>query len=325
VNVTTVASSLLNFILDLFNDPAAAAAYQEDPEQALEDAGLGDCTPADVEALKPMVAADHSPVSYGGGHHAPAERDEHDKDDKDGDHGKHHDHDKGDHGNDWNGHGHEAAVIHNVRYVENHYSHTETTEIEIDASHSIWVSGDAQAIFGDDNIVADSGGVAAGDDVEDVEIDNSVDNSVDVDVEDSFNDNSTNVEGVGNAVGEGAEVEDSFNTDLDLDVDVEDSFNTENSGNTQTGTGNVVGEENEVDNSTDNSTDLDVEIEESFNEDNSTDLDVEVEDSFNETDNSTDVDVEIEDSFTEENTLEIEESFNENALGLLNNTGEIEG
>src|SRR3712207_7945972 len=40
----------------------------------------------------------------------------------------------------------ETVVITHLQEV--HYTHNETT-VEIDASHSIWVSGDAQAIFGD--------------------------------------------------------------------------------------------------------------------------------------------------------------------------------
>src|SRR4051812_38554018 len=137
--MTTLASSLLDFILDLFRDPDAAAAYEQDPAAALSDAGLGDVDPADVAALMPMVAADHAPA-YGGDHrgpdgkgsgHHPKPVDHHDDDDKgSGHHPKpvdHHDDDAEDHDHggkphtDWNGHGHEAAVIHNVSYVENSY------------------------------------------------------------------------------------------------------------------------------------------------------------------------------------------------------------
>src|SRR5688500_3684559 len=58
--MTTLASSLLDFILNLFRDPEAAAAYAEDPAAALADAGLADVDPGDVDALMPMVAADHA-------------------------------------------------------------------------------------------------------------------------------------------------------------------------------------------------------------------------------------------------------------------------
>jgi hypothetical protein len=315
--MTTVASSLLEFILTLFTDEEAAARYAQDPQAELDRAGLEGVTPADVDAVKAMET-DLAPVSYCGsednggneGHHTPVwHRDDDDDHHQDGDH----DH-RQDHG------GHEAAVI---KHVENSYNTTNTTNVDVEIEHGVWAGGDAYAIWGDD--------------VEDVSVDNSVD--LDVDIEDSFNDNSTNVHGDGNAVGDGAEVEDSFNTD----VDVEDSFNIENSGNTQTGTGNVVGEENAVDNSTDNSTE--VELENSFNEidgnsnnigegnqshDESTDLDVEVEveDSFN-TDNSTQIEDSFtaDDSFNTDNSTEIEESFNDNAIAVdeaIANTGDVD-
>ena len=324
--MTTAASSLLDFILSLFTDDDAAARYQADPEGELAKAGLHGVSPADVGAVTAMET-DFAPVSTAGdscgddkGHHAAPVHHE-DKGDEDrGDHG----HGRG---NDNHG-GHETAVI---QHVENSYNTTTTTEIDIE--HAIWAGGDAYAIWGDDVVLATGGSVAAGDDVEDV----SVDNRVDIDVADSFNDNSTDVEGVGNAVGAGAEVEDSFNTDID--VDVEDAFNTENSGNTQHGTGNVVGEENAVDNSTDNS--VEVELENSLNqidgnsnnigEDNTShdesvdlDLEVEVEDSFN-TDNS--LDAEFDESFNTDNSTTIEDSLNDNAIAVdeaIANTGGVD-
>jgi len=330
--MTTVASSLLDFILRLFNDEDAAARYHDDPSGELARAGLQGVTPADVDAVAAMET-DLAPLSAGAGcgvddkeHHAVApvrHEDRYDDDDDDKDHAKDHDHGRQPeqhHG------GHETAVI---QHVENSYN--TTTEVEIE--HAIWAGGDAYAIWGDDVVLATGGSVAAGDDVKDVTVDHSVD--LDVDVEDSFNDNSTDVEGTGNAVGAGAEVEDSFNTE----VDVEDSFNVENSGNTQHGTGNVVGEGNAVDNSTDNS--VDVELENSLNqvegssnnigEDNEShdestdlDLDVEVEDSFN-TDNS--IDAEFEESFNTDSSTEIEESFNDNAIAVdeaIANTGDVD-
>jgi hypothetical protein len=322
--MTTAASSLLDFILSLFADDEAAARYREDPTGELARAGLHGVSPADVDAVTAMET-DFAPVSTSGdhcaddeGHHPVPVHHQGKRDDDHQDHG----HGRG---NDNHG-GSETAVI---QHVENSYNTSTTTEIEIE--HAIWAGGDAYAIWGDDVVVATGGSVAAGDDVEDV----TVDNRLDVDVEDSFNDNSTDVEGVGNAVGAGAEVEDSFNTD----VDVEDSFDVENSGNTQHGTGNVVGEGNAVDNSTDNS--VEVELENSLNQidgssnnvgedntshDESTDLDleVEVEDSFN-TDNS--IDAEFEESFNSDNSTEIEDSLNDNAIAVdeaIANTGDVD-
>jgi hypothetical protein len=333
--MTTLASSLLDFILKLFRDPAAAAAYDEDPVQALTDAGLADVDPTDVAALMPMVAADHASAGYSGGdncddddkghgHHPKPVKDDDCDDDKGSGHGHHpkpvkdddcdDEHDGKPHHNDWSGHGHEAAVIHNVRYVENNYSHTDV-DVEIDASHSIWAGGDVYAIWGDENVIATGGSVAAGDDVEDVSVDNSVDNSdnsvteIDVDIEDSFNeDNSTTTTTTitdSNVASNGGEIEDN---DTDVDVEVEDSFN----GSTLAG-GNV-----------DQSTNTDVEVEDSFNgntlaggdvdqsTNTETEVDVEVEDSFNETENT----LEVEDSFNQETAVEIEDSFNETETEL---------
>jgi hypothetical protein len=338
--MSNVATSLLDFILDLLSDPEAAADFQDDPEAALEDAGLGDLCAADVDAILPMLA-DYAPVGRGGSSH---NRDDDEDDDKSSGHRPSHGHKDDDDEDDDNGHGHRPdhghkdddddhdgyLAIEHIKHIQNHYTYSPTTTI--DASHSVW--GDSYKIWAeDDAVVAVDGAVAIGGDVEDSDID--VDNSV----RDSYND--VDVEGDGNAIGRDSEVtnEDSFNTEIDL----------ENVGNTnnQDGTGNVIGDENDVDNDVDNSSvevdiedvnlalgdgsvaggsdvntannslgtvqDVEVDIEDSFNEDNSTDVDVELEDSFNE-DNSTNV--ELEDSFNEENSLEIEESFNENAVAV---------
>ncbi|MGY1704290.1 IniB N-terminal domain-containing protein [Geodermatophilus sp. SYSU D00697] len=357
--MSTLASSLLDFILDLFRDPAKAAAYEEDPEAALDAAGLTDVSPDDVADLMPMVA-DYSTVGgwnggngdscdgdggarpagvqsrsddedvrehSGGSAHLPARDQDDDEDDDDTQGGSGHGHAPAG--------GHETVVITHLQEIqyENHETH-----VSIDASHSIWVSGDAQAIFGDDNVfvggdgvaaggdvdgdvtqIDNEGGIVAGDDVEDVTIDNS-DNSVN----DSYND-SYDVSGDGNAVGRDNDVD----TEIDTDIDVE------NSGNTQNGDGNVAGNGND----TDNSTDVEVDVEDSFNEDNSdnsvndsgndnsdnsvndsgndnsttTTTEVEVEDSFN--DNSTDVDVDVEDSFQDNSDDDgVDDSLNGNEL-----------
>ncbi|NEK60126.1 hypothetical protein GCU56_19905 [Geodermatophilus sabuli] len=221
--MSTLASTLLDFILDLFRDPAKAAAYENDPQGALDAAGLGDSSPSDVEALKPIVT-DHATVGGWGGRddscgdddkgshgYRPAARDEHDEDRDSGvspasrDHDHDHDHDDHDHDHD-HGHGHggvspatpapagsETVVITHLQNIQ--YTNTET-HVSIDASHSIWVSGDAQAIFGDVRgdvtQIDNEGGIVAGDDVSHSGVDNS-DNSVndsgntnvEVDIEDS--------------------------------------------------------------------------------------------------------------------------------------------
>ena len=365
--MSTIASTLLDFLLGLFRDPAKAAAYEADPRGELDAAGLYDTTPEDVADLAPMVSDYATVGGWGGDHHDRGDRDEHDRggrdrdDDHDGGRGRTcDDDDKGGRGYDRDEDGHhsgggvapvdrdedddeedghhsggghhhgpaggtETVVITHLQEV--HYSHTETT-VEIDASHSIWVSGDAQAIFGDVEgdvtQIDNEGGIVAGDDVEDSSVDNS-DNSVrdsnNTDVAVDVDDSPINIGG--------AQAVDSFNGNEDNDVtadhggqvgdntsvrvdDVTVVKDSENVGNTTTVTDSF---NDQSDNSTE--TDVDVDVRDSFN-DNSTD--VEVDDSFNE-DNSTNTDIdaelEVEDSFNDNSdnstNVEVEDAFNDNS------------
>src|SRR5215218_8086555 len=247
--MTTVASSLLDFILSLFSDDEAAARYAKDPEGELERAGLDGVKPADVDAVKNMET-DYSPVSYHG-HAAPVRHDDHDHDDKcdrDDDH-DHKDHD--DRGGHEHHGGQETAVI---QHIQNNYT-------DIDIEHVQIAGGDAYAIWGEDVVLATGGSVAAGDDVNGVSIDNSTtDVDVDVDIKDSFNgsfntdnsttfntDNSTHT--ATNSFNEDTNIADRGGVVQDNDVDVKvddvtivnDSFN----GNTLAG-GDVTTTEVEI-------------------------------------------------------------------------------
>ena len=51
-----MANALLDFVMSLVRDPAAAARYAADPAQAIADADLTDVTRADVQNLIPVVA-----------------------------------------------------------------------------------------------------------------------------------------------------------------------------------------------------------------------------------------------------------------------------
>jgi hypothetical protein len=48
--------SILDFTTGLFRDPASLRSFVEDPDQALQDAGLPDATPEQVHDLLPVVA-----------------------------------------------------------------------------------------------------------------------------------------------------------------------------------------------------------------------------------------------------------------------------
>src|SRR3954454_1559539 len=61
--MSSVASTLLDFILNLLRDPATAAAFAEDPQGTLEDHGLGDITSVDIDDIMPVLM-DASPSSF---------------------------------------------------------------------------------------------------------------------------------------------------------------------------------------------------------------------------------------------------------------------
>jgi hypothetical protein len=53
--------SILDFTTGLFRDPATLRSFVDDPDQALEDAGLPDATPEQVHDLLPVVAESMPP------------------------------------------------------------------------------------------------------------------------------------------------------------------------------------------------------------------------------------------------------------------------
>jgi hypothetical protein len=267
--MTTIVSTLLDFILDLLRDPEAAAEFEADPEGTLAAAGLGDVCSADLEELLPMLA-DYAPVAGGVGGWYPG--------DSDGDSGNGSDDDDeggytpgGQHG----GEGGELDIVAKLKFIQQNFSYEETTITHIDASHAVWAGGDVTQLFGDDNVVATEGSLALGEDAElevegdlewsvkdsfnptigstVVEVDGDAENLVvgsevtdsvllqgeDFDIENLVNGdgNQTDVEAENAVLGNGNAVD----NDLDLDVDVE------NSGNTIEGTGNAIGEDNDLD------------------------------------------------------------------------------
>jgi hypothetical protein len=221
----TLANSLLDFILNLLRDQEAATAFNDDPQRALVDAGLGDTCGSDVQALLPMLA-DYAPTGGGAPHNAALHKPHQNNVDSPA-------LPEGSNRSD----DHSVAAEH-IAYISHNYTYDSTTTI--DASHSIW--GDSYKIWGDENVVASHGSIAAGDDVEHSFVDNSV--------EDSYN--HTSVEGNGNATGHGNQVDDSFNPENSGNslhgtgnvVGEENDVDTENSGNDVHGDGNAVGEDN---------------------------------------------------------------------------------
>lgn len=383
--MTTVASTLLTFLLDLLRDEELAAAYAENPQKVLDEAGLDDITPEDVVALAPMVTdyasygdweglgdaghghsdssdedgyaaktvkqdeddehchddhAKHDHAKHDHGHkndygHKPVKDEDEDEDEDKGEDEKEYDHDHDGHSG---GHHHapshaggtETVVITHLQEV--HYTKNETN-IEIDASHSIWVSGDAQAIFGDVagdvTQIDNDGGVVAGDDIEgDVHIDNS-DNSI----TDSFN---TEIRDSNVNVG-GNQAVDSFNQDNDgVDVEkIEDSFNGNDIGSHNEDNdviadrGGQVGDNTSV--SIVDSGNTDNSVNDSFNGNDFSQDNDGIDDSFNGNDLSKEnvgndysdnsyTDNSVNDSFNDSSDNSVSDSFNDNSDRSVNDS-----
>jgi hypothetical protein len=296
--MANLATSLLDFILDLLRDPETAAEFRADPQGTLDSAGLGDVCPADIQnarlvldelppagvssvgvtsAASPVAAAAGTAGTVGTtGAAAPVlatttqvspasaapESD---------------------------------SVIEQLRYIQQTFTYN--SETTIDVHDNVWAGKDVYQIFGDDAVVAGAGSVVAGGDVEDVTVDHSVEIEDSFNIDDSFNpENSGNtVEGDGNAVGRGNSVDNTDNS-VDNSVEVDDSTGVNvgdgnTSGDAVSGIGNVVGNDVDVDLDSTATT-----YDGSFNDET---LDVDVSGSFNETDSSTntdlDLDVELDD------------------------------
>ncbi|WP_019179944.1 IniB N-terminal domain-containing protein [Microbacterium yannicii] len=200
--LATIADALIEFILSLLNDPAAAEEFDEDPQGTLARNGLGDACVEDVRAVAPVIV-DRPDV-----HHKP--------------HGGHNPTPPG-----------PPSVEKEITNITNSFSiDNRATIVDQSVNQNIWADGDVNQIF-DQEAIVNSGdnGAAAG---EDAEVDNSdTDTTVgDVaignedtttNINDSFDDESTNTE-----TEVEVDAEESFNddsTDVAVDVEVDDSFN----------------------------------------------------------------------------------------------------
>ena len=198
--LATIADALIEFILSLLNDPAAAEEFEEDPQGTLSRVGLSDACVEDVRAVAPVIVDrpdvhPRPPVPPGPPGPPSVEREI------------------------WN--------ITNSFAIDNR-----ATIVDQSVNQNIWADGDVNQIF-DQEAVVNSGdnGAAAG---EDADVDNSdTDTTVgDVaigneetttNIDGSFNDGSTNTETTVDV-----DAEESFNdesTDVAADVEVTESFN----------------------------------------------------------------------------------------------------
>jgi hypothetical protein len=209
--LATIADALIEFILSLLNDPAAAEEFEEDPQGTLARNGLSDACVDDVRAVAPVIV-DRPDVYPKPVHPTPP------------------------------GPPKPATVEKEITNITQSFSiDNRATIVDQSVNQNIWADGDVNQIF-DQEAVVNSGdnGAAAG---EDATVDNSNDTTTVGDVaignedttttiDGSFNDNSTNTD-----TEVDAEVEDSLNdnsTDVAVDVEVEESFNDTTTTQTET-------------------------------------------------------------------------------------------
>ena len=200
--LATIADALIEFILSLLNDPAAAEEFDEDPQGTLARNGLGDACVEDVRAVAPVIV-DRPDV-----HHKP--------------HGPHGPNPPG-----------PPSVEKEITNITNSFSiDNRATIVDQSVNQNIWADGDVNQIF-DQEAIVNSGdnGAAAGDDagVDNSDTDTTVgdvaigNEDTTTNINDSFDDESTNTE-----TEVEVDAEESFNdgsTDVATDVEVDDSLN----------------------------------------------------------------------------------------------------
>lgn len=210
--LTTIADALIEFILGLLRDPEAAAGFEQDPDASLTYAGLSDICAADVRSVVPVVVDRPDVVTVAPPavlvtpptvivNPQPYEP--------------------------------KQDLIREIANVVNHFKiDNRSTIVDQSVNQSIWADGDVTQIFDQEAVIATGDhSVAAG---QDADIDNSntdidagdiaIGNTdTDVDINDSFNDESTDID-----VDIDSELDDSLNdqsTTVEADVDIDDSFN----------------------------------------------------------------------------------------------------
>lgn len=209
--LATIADALIEFILSLLRDPDAAEAFEQDPDASLARARLGDVCADDVRSVLPVVVDRPEVVSVS----PPDITVNHPVIVRPHPEGPRHD------------------LIREIKNVVNNFNiDNRATILDQSVNQSIWAEGDVTQLFDQEAVIAAGDhSVAAGKDVGidssstdidagDVAIGNT---DVDVEIDDSFKDQSTNVE-----LEIEADVEDSLNdasSTVDTDVHVEDSFN----------------------------------------------------------------------------------------------------
>jgi hypothetical protein len=215
-----MSTSLLDFILNLLRNSDAKAAFVANPDQALADAGLSDVCSQDVSDAMSYVAEYH-PISYvGDREYNLGNTNNYQHDNYQPDHSDRPDHSWRPNPDRYDTDPH-ASPVHQLEYISNNYSYTDSHDTMIDKSvnQSIWNQGSLSQRFDDHSVTATDHSVAAGRD-----IDGNVANG------------DHNVVGEGNSVGNS-----SYRDDHSDDHSIRDSFN----GNNIADHGGVAGAHND--------------------------------------------------------------------------------
>jgi hypothetical protein len=147
--------SLLEFILNLLRDSDAKAAFVADPQKALTDAGLGEVCSEDVSDAMSYVAEYH-PVTFVG------DRENHPENTYVSPHTTG---DRPDHNYGPDPH---ANAVHQLEYITNNYSYTDSHDTVVDKSvhQNLWNEGTLNQRFDDHSVTATDHSVAAGHDID---------------------------------------------------------------------------------------------------------------------------------------------------------------
>ncbi|MET0295800.1 MAG: IniB N-terminal domain-containing protein [Microbacterium sp.] len=195
LTLATVADALIEFILSLLRDPDVAAEFDDDPDQALFARGLNQASAADVAAVAPVIIERTHVVQVAVPRRVESES-----------------------------HGTSVVreikqVVHNLQWVDDR-----DTVVDQSVNQNIWAEGDVTQTFDQQAVVASGDdAVAAGGDAD---VDKTLDQSTQIDAGGDVNiGNDTDVEVVDGSFNEDTDA--STETDSSVDTVVEDSYDDE--------------------------------------------------------------------------------------------------
>lgn len=192
LTLATVADALIEFILSLLRDPDVAAEFEDDPDQALASRGLQHAGPSDVAAVAPVIIERTEVIHVAAPKPVVLERDH-------------------------------SPVVREITQVTSHMRWVDDRDTIVDQSvnQNIWAEGDVTQTFDNEAVVASGDdAVAAG---EDATVEKTWDESIAIEAGEDVNiGNQTDRQVIEDAMNEDTDA--STTTDASTDVVVEDSF-----------------------------------------------------------------------------------------------------